>query len=193
MIVHRLRATGLAAPSPRQLLAALQPVPGERIVELRPGLGHHALRVANRLGPTGRLDLVDTPQHMLDEATHNLRFRATERTAQVVATVADPRALPFPDDTFIGAYLIAALPTFPNPGRVLDELHRVLRPTGRLVIADHRRTHWMPPDRARRLARRHGFSLADHSGTARYVQLLYPLQEIPRPATAPSATAHAEC
>ncbi|QJY51142.1 class I SAM-dependent methyltransferase [Pseudonocardia broussonetiae] len=175
-MIEQLRATGLPRPSPRQLIAALRPAPGERILELRPGAGHHAHRVARHLGPTGRLDLVDIPEHMLDEAIHYLEARPTPDRAWVVPTVADPRTLPFADHTFTSAYVIAALSTFPDPGRVLDELHRVLQPTGRLVIADHRRTHWLPPDTARRLARRHGFSLITSQGTGRYVHLLSPLR-----------------
>ncbi|GAA2558587.1 class I SAM-dependent methyltransferase [Pseudonocardia hydrocarbonoxydans] len=179
-MIERLRSTGLRRPSPRQLIAALRPAPGERILELRPGAGHHALSVARHLGPTGRLDLVDIPEHMLDDAIHHLRSHPTRDTAQVVPTVADPRTLPFAEHTFTSAYLIAALSTFPNPGRVLDELHRVLHPAGWLVIADHRRTHWLPPDTARRLARRHGFSLVATHGTRNYVHRLQPLQSNPR-------------
>ncbi len=178
-MIERLRATGLPSPSPRQLIAALRPAPGERILELRPGAGHHAHRVARHLGPSGQLELVDTPEHMLDDAIHHLQSRPTPARAQVVTTVADPRTLPFADHTFTGAYVIAALPTFPDPGRVLDELHRVLHPTGRLVIADHRRTHWLPPATARRLARRHGFSLTTSHGSRRYVHVLRPLRNIP--------------
>ena len=88
---ERLRATGLPTPSARQLIAALRPMPGERILELRPGYGHHTLQVARRLGATGRLDLVDIPEHMLEEAIHHLQDRATPDTAPVVPTVADPR------------------------------------------------------------------------------------------------------
>jgi ubiquinone/menaquinone biosynthesis C-methylase UbiE len=175
-----LRAIGLPTPPTRQLIAALAPVPGERILELRPGGGRHAHRAAHRLGPAGRLDLVDIPEHMLGDALHHLRSHPTPGAAQVVPTVADPRMRPFADDTFAGAYLDAALPTFPDPGRVLDELHRVLHPTGRLVIADHRRTHWLPPATARRLTRRHGFSLVATHGTGSYVHRLHPLQNSPR-------------
>ncbi|MGH7287107.1 MAG: hypothetical protein ACREI8_03715, partial [Myxococcota bacterium] len=45
--------------SPRALHRVLAPKPGERMLEIGPGIGHHALPTAQALGPSGRLDVLD--------------------------------------------------------------------------------------------------------------------------------------
>lgn len=48
----------------------------------------------------------------------------------------DAEALPFDDGTFDGVVTRLAIHHFPDPKRVIDEMLRVLRPGGTLVIAD---------------------------------------------------------
>jgi SAM-dependent methyltransferase len=48
--------------------------------------------------------------------------------------VADLLALPFPDNTFEGAINIVTLEHVKEPARVIEEIHRVMRPAGRLLI-----------------------------------------------------------
>lgn len=181
MFVSQLKSAGLPIALPRRLIHVARLIPGERVLQVRPYEGRTARHIAEHLGPGGRLDLVDIPEHMLDQAAHHIRTRASSHAAPVVPTVADPRVLPFADDTFTCAYLAGVLPTLPDPGRVLDELHRVLHPTGRLVIADHRRRFWLPPQQVRHLARRHGFAVLTQRGRSRYVQVLHPLREPHQP------------
>ncbi|HET8631037.1 MAG TPA: class I SAM-dependent methyltransferase [Thermomicrobiales bacterium] len=49
--------------------------------------------------------------------------------------VGDVEHLPFPDDTFDGALCFNALDFTPRPGAAVAELRRVVRPSGRLVLA----------------------------------------------------------
>ena len=44
--------------------------------------------------------------------------------------------LPYSDGTFDGAYLVGVLGEIPNGPAALRELHRVLKPQGRLVIGE---------------------------------------------------------
>ena len=55
---------GFLAPGPLKKL--LEPRAGERILELGPGIGVHAIPVAAVLAPDGRLDVLDIQQQMLD-------------------------------------------------------------------------------------------------------------------------------
>jgi hypothetical protein len=66
---HHLR-WGLLFPrgfhSPGRLRRILQPHSGERILELGPGIGAHALPMAGSLAPRGTLDVLDIQQSMLN-------------------------------------------------------------------------------------------------------------------------------
>ena len=145
----------------RHLDAMLDPQPGERILEIGPGTGLQALHVARELGDHGRLDIVDIQDEML---SHVMR-RATEPgSAPIVPTRADARELPFPDGGFDAAYLVTVLGEIPDPGAVLGELHRVLAPSGRLVVGEFFDRHYVPFTDLLRYADRAGLQLSGRLG-----------------------------
>jgi SAM-dependent methyltransferase len=120
--------------SPRRLIQMLEPREGEHILELGPGIGVHALPVAASLAPSGRLDVLDIQQPMLD---HLARRAAKAGVVNIVPKTGDGRHLPYQSASFDGAYLIDALGEMPDPRAVLQELRRILKPAGRLVIGEH--------------------------------------------------------
>lgn len=116
-----------------RLRTILEPRPGERLLEVGPGIGHHALPVAEAIRPDGTLDVFDLQQEMLDD----LMGRARERgLANLVPTQGDARTLPYPDAVFDGAYLVTVLGEVPDQEAALRELRRVVRPGGRLVVGE---------------------------------------------------------
>ncbi len=117
-----------------RLREALGDVHGKRVLEIGPGTGYYTLPVAEWIGPDGRLDVVDLQQEMLD---HVLRRGADQGTASTIhATQGDARRLPYPDDTFDAAFLVAVLGEIPDQTGALGELRRVLNPRGRLVVGE---------------------------------------------------------
>jgi len=119
--------------SPEHLKRILEPRHGERILEIGPGIGIHALSVAEVLGPSGRLDVFDVQQAMLDD----LMGRAGELgITTIVATRGDARDLPYADATFDAAYLVGVLGEIPDEAAALRGLRRVLKPGGRLVVGE---------------------------------------------------------
>lgn len=115
------------------LLALLQPMPGERILEIGPGIGVHALPVAKAIAPNGTLTAVDVSPAMLAK----LRRRAL----RAGITGIEPRAgdaahLPFPDRAFDAAYLISVLGEVPDRQAAWAELRRVLKTEARLLVGE---------------------------------------------------------
>jgi SAM-dependent methyltransferase len=115
------------------LVKILRPRSGERILEIGPGVGHHALGIAPLLRPNGALGVVDVHQKMLNVVMH--RAAATE-IANILPTRADAQNLPYPDATFDAAYLSAVLGEILDQMATLRELRRVLKPHRRLVVAE---------------------------------------------------------
>jgi SAM-dependent methyltransferase len=151
---------GFLAPEPLKKL--LEPRAGERILELGPGIGVHAIPVAAVLAPDGRLDVLDIQQQMLDRLA---RRAAKAGVINIAATIGDVQHLPYPAASFDGAYLIDALGEMPNPPAVLRELRRVLKPAGRLVVGEH----FVDPDftslgRLKDQAREAGFRFERRTG-----------------------------
>jgi ubiquinone/menaquinone biosynthesis C-methylase UbiE len=116
-----------------RLREALEPKPGERLLEVGPGTGYYALPVAGWLAPSGRLDVLDVQQEMLDHTMHRAR---EEGVTGIDPACADARELPYADATFDGAYLVTVLGEIPDRGAALRELHRVVRPGGRVVVGE---------------------------------------------------------
>jgi ubiquinone/menaquinone biosynthesis C-methylase UbiE len=119
--------------SPRHVVRALAQRPGERVLELGPGVGVHAVDVARALGPTGRLDVFDVQQPMLDAV---VRRAAAEGLGNVVPSRGDAATLPYLDATFDAAYLLGVLGEIPDEQAALRELRRVLKLDGRLVVGE---------------------------------------------------------
>jgi ubiquinone/menaquinone biosynthesis C-methylase UbiE len=116
-----------------RLRSALEPVAGERVLEVGPGTGYYALPVARWLEPSGRLEVLDIQQEMLD---HTLRRAASDGIANIAGERADAREMPYPDEMFDAAYLVTVLGEIPDQDTVLRELRRVVKPSGRIVVGE---------------------------------------------------------
>ena len=118
---------------PREgLLEALSPRPGERILEIGPGTGYYSLDVATRL-EDGTLEIFDIQQKFLD---HTVQAGRERGLSNINPTLGDAQRLPYEDESFDGAYLVTVLGEIPDQVAGLRELHRVLKPGGRLVVGE---------------------------------------------------------
>jgi ubiquinone/menaquinone biosynthesis C-methylase UbiE len=77
--------------------------------------------------------VLDVQQKMLGYVA---RRAAQDGITNVVPTLADAQSLPYLDASFDAAYLTLALGEIPDQGRALQELRRVLKSGGRLVIGE---------------------------------------------------------
>lgn len=88
--------------------------------------------------PAGvRLTGVDLSPAMLELA----RARAAELGVEVELREGDAQALPFPDASFDTAVCTLGLCGVPDERAAIAEMHRVLRPGGKLVLLDHIGSH----------------------------------------------------
>ena len=127
----------IEAPHPgitrRRLSEVLAPVAGERILEIGPGTGYYTLDLADWVGPAGGVEIFDLQQEMLDHTMGRARERGI---GNVTPTRGDATALPYDDDVFDAAVLVAVLGEIPEGDAALAEIRRVLKPGGRLVVGE---------------------------------------------------------
>jgi ubiquinone/menaquinone biosynthesis C-methylase UbiE len=116
-----------------RLREALDPQPGETVLEVGPGTGYYSLPVARWLGPSGTLHIFDLQQEMLD---HTTRRAHEDGVTNIQPRQGDARRLPYPDGSFDGAYLVAVLGEIPDQDAALRELRRVVKSGGRIVVGE---------------------------------------------------------
>jgi ubiquinone/menaquinone biosynthesis C-methylase UbiE len=150
-----------------RLREMLSPEPGQRVLEVGPGTGYYALQVARWLEPGGTLDILDIQKEMLHHTMHRARAMGD---LNIVPRRGEAQALPYLDEYFDSAYLVATLGEVPDKGLALRELRRVLKRGGRLVVGEVLLDpHKVPFEELRRLTDAGGL---DHErtlkGTLRY-------------------------
>jgi ubiquinone/menaquinone biosynthesis C-methylase UbiE len=110
--------------------------PGQRVLELGPGLGFFTLPVASALGPEGRLVCVDVQRPMLDRLRRRLSKRSLlERTELRLCTARD-----FGIDDLAGrvdlALALHVVHETADPRATVAALARTLAPEGRLLLVE---------------------------------------------------------
>lgn len=116
-----------------RLLEALGPLSGRTVLDIGCGRGTDLLALAERVGAQGRVVGVDVSERMLAAA----RAQRSGMCGAVIELVcSDGAALPFESESVDVVRIDRVLVHVPSPAAVLAEARRVLRPGGRLVVAE---------------------------------------------------------
>ena len=104
------------------------------VIEVGPGSGYFSAELARRV-PQGRLELLDVQPEMLAKARRKLHSRGYRNVAYTTYDASE--RLPFLDESFDVAVMVAVLGEVPDAQSCLHELFRLLRRGGVLAIHEH--------------------------------------------------------
>jgi arsenite methyltransferase len=135
---------------------------GERILDVGCGPGFYVAELLDEVGAEGAVVGIDGSAAMLSVAAHRC-----ERHPNVSFHEADVLSLPVETASFDRALCVQVLEYVQDVGRALAEMHRALRPGGRLVVwdVDWDTVSWhsSDPDRMARVLRAWDAHLAQPS------------------------------
>jgi ubiquinone/menaquinone biosynthesis C-methylase UbiE len=120
--------------------------PGEHVLDVGCGPGFYVKELLDQVGVNGSVTGVDVSRAMLAVAAKRVAWHDNVAFHQAEATT-----LPVPDGAFDAAVSVQVLEYVPDVAGALADIHRVLRPGGRVVIwdVDWATVSWHTADRAR--------------------------------------------
>jgi demethylmenaquinone methyltransferase/2-methoxy-6-polyprenyl-1,4-benzoquinol methylase len=116
--------------------------PGDRVLDIAGGSGDLARAFARRVGPTGEVWLSDINAAMLGVG----RDKLVDQGLVLPVVRCDAERLPFPARHFDCVSVAFGLRNMTHKERALAEMHRVLRPGGRVLVLEFSRV-WKPLQR----------------------------------------------
>jgi len=107
---------------------------GETVLEIGFGTGHCLKRIAESVGPKGKAYGIDLSTGMMEISKERLEKAGLEDRVKLFC--GDAASLPFDDSTFDAVFMSFTLELFDTPEipKVLEQIKRVLKPEGRLVV-----------------------------------------------------------
>jgi demethylmenaquinone methyltransferase / 2-methoxy-6-polyprenyl-1,4-benzoquinol methylase len=102
--------------------------PGDSVLDVATGTGDLAIALSRRVAPGGEVIGSDFSEGMLT--------RARAKAPQLRFEWGDAQALPYPDERFAAATVGFGARNFADLRRGLDEMRRVVRPGGRVVVLE---------------------------------------------------------
>jgi len=104
---------------------------GERVLEVGCGVGVFLPLLAESVGESGEVVGLDRAAAFVEQARQRTRHMPRVRVDQ-----GDAYALPYPEQSFDAVHCERVLLHLDEPSAALSEMRRVLRPGGRIVVAE---------------------------------------------------------
>jgi len=121
---------------PEKVLDALRIPEGATVADVGAGVGYFTWRLAQRVGPRGKVIAIEIQQKMLDLMAAELEKRGISNVEMVLGGARDPR---LPAGVVDLALLVDVYHEFAEPEVMMAHIRRSLKPDGRLVLIEYRK------------------------------------------------------
>ncbi len=120
---------------PQKIMDALQVKPGQQVCDYGCGNGFYTLRLAQLVGPKGKVYAVDIQQEMLDILATRYEPRGIRNIHPVLATDKDPQ---LPAGKLDLLLMVDVYHELSYPSEVLRAIHKNLKPNGTIALVEYR-------------------------------------------------------
>jgi ubiquinone/menaquinone biosynthesis C-methylase UbiE/mono/diheme cytochrome c family protein len=128
--------------APELLMNALQIRRGATVADVGSGTGYYTWRLAEQVGPTGKVYAVDVQQSMLDLTKDAV---AQHKLANVEYLLADDDNPRLPEGSVDLVFIAYAYHEFGDPQAMMRRIRRALKPGGRVVILEYAKESSIAP------------------------------------------------
>jgi len=125
-----------AEENPEGALDAIGIKPGMVVADVGAGTGYMTLKMARRVGPSGKVYAEDVQPEMLQKLRKNAAEAKLANIQTVLGGEADPKLPPNMLDLIL---LVDVYHEFSQPQRMLRRMREALKPDGRLVLLEYRK------------------------------------------------------
>ena len=130
-----MRPERAAEEQPDQALDLLAIAKGATGADIGAGNGYMTWRLAERVGPAGKVFANDIQPEMLQMLRKNMEQRKLKNVETVLGTFDDPR---LPANALDLVLLVDVYHEFSEPQKMLRRIREALKPDGRLVLLEYR-------------------------------------------------------
>jgi ubiquinone/menaquinone biosynthesis C-methylase UbiE len=121
---------------PDRMLAALEIKRGSVVADIGAGVGYHVWRLAEIVGPSGKVIGEDIQEGMIELMKKNLETRKLRNVEIVLGTPTDPR---LPQASLDLVLMVDVYHEFSDPVTMMLQIRRALKPDGRVVLVEFRK------------------------------------------------------
>jgi SAM-dependent methyltransferase len=130
-----VRSEREAEEHPDQALDAIGIAAGSAVADVGAGAGYMTWRLAERVGPKGKVYAIDIQPRMLEILRGNMDQRHLTNVEPVLGTADDPK---LPRGRIDLILLVDVYHEFSEPQKMLDRMREALKRDGRLVLLEYR-------------------------------------------------------
>ena len=131
-----VRAERESEEAPDRALDAIGIKRGDVVADIGAGVGYFSWRMAERVGPSGKVYANDIQPAMLEQLKKNIAARGLTNVMPVLGAEDDPK---LPVGALDLALLVDVYHELSQPRKMLAKIRAALRPGGRLVLLEYRK------------------------------------------------------
>lgn len=122
--------------APEAAIESLKIKPGMYVADVGAGTGYFSIRMAKKVGPTGRVYANDVQPEMLARLQDRVEKEKLTNVETVLGTQTDPK---LPAGKLDMILMVDVYHEFSQPQRMLQEMKKALKPDGRLILVEYRK------------------------------------------------------